>query len=282
MKSLSALFPKNLIAAIAAALAVAGATAAFADEPTVADSSAAEPSTIDVLAAEAQSIESSEIDSPAPVVTAVALLSRALDALPREKLGVTGTLTVRRQRGRVLAEKSFEMWLDYGAATPSATYEIKDSFGRVEDRLTLRRGEGDSAVIELVRGDPPEPAPVPALNARVGGTDLTWMDITLDFLWWKDATFEGEDSVKGRDCYVVVASPPEPIPGCIAVRLWLDKEVGFVMRAEQLDPQGEPSRRMWVQSVRQVKGRWIIGTMEIESLNGDHRTRLRMEDLLDP
>lgn len=220
--------------------------------------------------------------APSPL-SGAGLLARALEVLPREKIGMRGTLTVRRQRGKVLAEKNFTMWLDYGTDAPSATYEISDSFGRVEDRLVLRRSRGDAAArISLERGDPPEPAEAPALNARVGGTDLTWMDLTLDFLWWTDAKYEGEDSVKGRDCLVVVAAPPEPIPGCVAVRLWLDKEVGFVMRAEQLDPQGEPSRRMWVQSVRQVRGRWIIGTMEIESLNGDHRTRLKVEDWLEP
>ncbi len=222
-------------------------------------------------------------DGQSVAISATDLLSRALEVLPREKIGMTGTLTVRRQRGKVLSEKNFTMWLDYGTAEPCATYEISDSFGRVEDRLVLRRRAGDaSAKIELSRGDPPEQAATPTLNARVGGTDLTWMDITLDFLWWTDATYEGEDSVKGRDCFVVVAAPPEPIPGCIAVRLWLDKEVGFVMRAEQLDPQGDPSRRMWVQSVKQVRGRWIIGTMEIESLNSDHRTRLKVEDWLEP
>lgn len=262
MKPFQRFFPAALLSAIALAALVAAPPAALSDDDS--------PPTAYDGAGDARSFAS-------------ALLAHALAVLPHEKIGMTGTLTVRRQRGKVLAERDFTMWLDYGTDTPRATYEVRDAFGRVEDRLSLSRSSGEAAArIELVRGDPPEPAPTPPLNARVGGTDLTWMDITLDFLWWTDAIYEGEESVKGRDCHVVVASPPEPIPGCIAVRLWLDKEVGFVMRAEQLGPQGDPTRRMWVQSVRQVRGRWIIGTMEIESLGSDHRTRLKVEDWLQP
>ncbi|MGI6496180.1 MAG: outer membrane lipoprotein-sorting protein [Kiritimatiellia bacterium] len=205
------------------------------------------------------------------------LLANAIAVLPREPITLDGSLAVRRERGKVLAERNYRMTLDFGAVPPRAAYELRDAFGNLTERLEVTR-EGPVASLALFRGDPPEPAPTPALNARVSTTDVTWMDLTLDFLWWTDARCEGEDSVKGRDCYVVVAAPPEPIPGCTAVRLWLDKEVGFLLRAEQLDPQGEPSRRMWVRSVKQVRERWIIGTMEIDTVKSNHRTRLRVED----
>ena len=211
----------------------------------------------------------------------VSLLARAAAVLPREPVVLEGSLTVRKQRGKVLAERSYSMALDFGATPSRATYEVRDAFGRVADRLEVIR-DGAVATLSLFRGDPPEQAPAPALNARVAGTDVTWMDLTLDFLWWTDARCEGSESVKGRDCFVVVAAPPKEIPGCSAVRLWLDKEAGFLLRAEQLDPQGEPSRRMWVQGVKQMHERWIISIMEIESVKGSHRTRLRVEDWQTP
>ncbi len=216
-------------------------------------------------------------DLGAPAPSAAELLQTAVAILPREPLGLKGTLTVRRQRGQVLGEYRFVMQLDWGNATPRATYEVQDAFGRTLERLTVTRA-GGRAELALEQGDPLADAPPPSLAARVGGSDVTWLDLTLDFLWWTSARIEGQERLKGRDCDVLVVAPPEPIPGCSAVRLWIDRQAGFLLQAEQLDPQGAPSRRMWVRSIKEIRERWIIRDMEIETLKSDHRTRLHVED----
>jgi hypothetical protein len=221
---------------------------------------------------------SSVVVTDAPPATAAERLRIALAVLPQEPIKIEGTLTVRRQRGQTIAEHPYTIRLDWGRPDPSAVYEIRDGFGRTQERLTVTR-PGPRAVLKIETGDPLVAAPSPpTLAGRVSGTDLTWLDLTLDFLWWRDARIEGQESVRGRLCDIVVAQPPEPIPGCSAVRLWLDRQVGFLVQAEQLDPQGAPSRRMWVRSVKKIRERWIIRDMEIESLNSDHRTRLHVED----
>ena len=54
------------------------------------------------------------------------------------------------------------------------------------------------------------------------------------------------------------------------------------MQVEQLDPQGNPVRTMWVQRVKKVEDRWMIPEMEIETLNSGHRTRLFVDDVAAP
>ena len=54
------------------------------------------------------------------------------------------------------------------------------------------------------------------------------------------------------------------------------------MQAEQLDPQGNTVRRMWVQRVKKTGDRWMIRDMEIESLGSGHRTRLTVDDVSEP
>ena len=76
--------------------------------------------------------------------------------------------------------------------------------------------------------------------------------------------------------------PPGPVPGCSAVRIWVDRQWRCVMQVEQLDPQGSPVRTMWVQRVKKVEDRWMIPEMEIETLNSGHRTRLFVDDVAAP
>ena len=83
-------------------------------------------------------------------------------------------------------------------------------------------------------------------------------------------------------CHILLVSPPEPIPGCSAMRIWVDTALCCIMQAEQLDPQGKPVRKMWVQNVKKMDDRWMIRDMEIETLNSGHRTRLFVEDAVKP
>ena len=54
------------------------------------------------------------------------------------------------------------------------------------------------------------------------------------------------------------------------------------MRAEQLDPDGAPLRRMSVRNVRQFKERWFISELDVVAEKSDFRTRLFVDNLLTP
>ena len=49
------------------------------------------------------------------------------------------------------------------------------------------------------------------LVAPIEGTDISWMDLSLSFLWWPDAVLSGREDVKGRDCLVVDTFEPQGI-----------------------------------------------------------------------
>jgi hypothetical protein len=226
--------------------------------------------------------ESETNRAPDPVLTAAETLAACTANLPRERLLLNGTLSVRRQRGIVEAEHAFQLDLNWGAnpATATCNLSLPDSTTTVE-RVVMQRRGGRSQ-IALYGGPGLTLQPAPSLAGRVRGTDMTWLDLTLDFLWWPDARFDGTGSILGRACDILVVSPPMPIPGCSAVRLWVDRRLHFLMQAEQLDPQGDPIRRMWVQRVRKINDRWMIRDMEIETIGGSHRTRLYVDDLKTP
>jgi hypothetical protein len=219
-------------------------------------------------------------------LTAAQILTACTKVIPTDRLLLKGTLTVRKQRGIVLAEFPYKLMLDWGAKTPCAECLLLDDAGTsLVQRAVMIRPVDKPAQIRLYSGPEQKPEESPIYSGRIRGTDMTWMDLTLDFLWWKDVRFDdtprGECRL-GRDCDILVVVPPGPLPGCSAVRLWIDRQWHCLMQVEQLDPQGEPVRRMWVQRVKKVEDRWMIPEMEIETLNSGHRTRLFVDEVASP
>jgi hypothetical protein len=220
-------------------------------------------------------------------LTAAQTLEACTRLIPSEPLLLKGSLTVRKLRGIVLMEQPFKLLMDWGASTPTAEVLLLDPAGTsLVERAVLARPAGQPAQIRLFEGPEQKPAAEPPSYAgRIRGTDMTWMDLTLDFLWWKDVRFDDKprgESRNGRACDILVAVPPWPIPGCSAVRIWVDRQLRCLMQVEQLDPQGNAVRKMWVQRVKKMDDRWMIRDMEIETLNSGHRTKLFVDDVSKP
>lgn len=113
-------------------------------------------------------------------------------------------------------------------------------------------------------------------EGRILGTDVTWSDITLDYLWWDDFSFDSElesESVHGQKCAVVVMKN-----GDRTVRVWVDRKTGALMQAEELSG-GRPVRRLWGTRIKKFGDRWMANVMEVETLGSGHRTKITVEDL---
>lgn len=214
-------------------------------------------------------------------MTATAMLANCVATLPRDPLELVGTLTVRKQRGIVVSEHPYRLAVDWGATPQHVQCALMDAAGKTQQCLTIVRRDG-LPDLELRSGPALEKQPMPALSARVLDTDMSWLDLTLDFLWWKDVQREGEGSVLGRTCDILFARPPTPIPGCSGVRIWLHRENGFLMQAEQLDPDGKPLRRMSVRSLEKFNDRWFISELDVVAEKSDFRTRLFVKNVLTP
>lgn len=211
-------------------------------------------------------------------VSGAALLEASLARLPLEPVAMCGWISMRRPRGIVSKELDFKVELHWGGEPPLARYTVSERGGEVlEQVVAVRRGER----VELARlvGARLEPAPAPEWNERIQGSDVTWLDVSLGFLWWKDPRLVGEDTVKGRLCDVLEVVPPEPVPDCARVRLWLDRETAMLLKAEELDFEGQLNRQLWVRSARKMGERWMIGDLEVETRGSGHRTRLHIQDL---
>lgn len=115
-----------------------------------------------------------------------------------------------------------------------------------------------------------------ASSASVLGTDVNVSDITLEYLWWDDFSFdetkEGE-TVNGQVCAVVVLKKGERL-----VRVWVDRKTGALMQAEEYEGD-KAVRRLWGTRIKKFGERWMANVMEVETLGSGHRTKITVETL---
>ena len=121
----------------------------------------------------------------------------------------------------------------------------------------------------------PPSSPVPRPPSLLG-TDVTWSDLTLDYLWWDDVSFDAEregETVHGQVCAVVVMKK-----GGRTVRVWVDRKTGALMQAEELG-DGKTVRRLWGTRIRKFGERWMANVLEVEMIGSGHRTKITVEEM---
>ena len=133
-----------------------------------------------------------------------------------------------------------------------------------------------NSVTRLTVDGTPFQAPSTTHQAPILGTDVTWSDLTLDYLWWDDFAFDAEkdgESVHGQTCAVVVMRKDGR-----EVKVWVDRKTGALMQAEELSG-GKPVRRLWGTRIRKFGERWMANVLEVETIGSGHRTKITVETL---
>jgi len=157
----------------------------------------------------------------------------------------------------------------------------RKGISQAEHDYVLTRKTGQTAL--QIDGQPYAPPPASSeprtSNLKpqtILGTDVTWSDLTLDYLWWDDFAFdekrEGE-SVHGQVCAVVLLKK-----GVRTVRVWVDRKTGALLQAEEL-ADGKTVRRLWGTRIKKFGERWMANVLEVETVGSGHRTKITVEEL---
>jgi hypothetical protein len=207
------------------------------------------------------------------------LRESVITRLPAECLDITGKITVRRRHGIVIRELGFAVYLDLGGNPPLARYTLFDRLGNALERLAIKRPEGKETSYEYSAGSDLSPAALPDLGRPVQDTDINWIDLTLSFLWWKDWSIRGTETIMGRKCFVVEVPAGDSGADYSRAVLWIDAEMHMLLQAEGYDRAGKIARRIWVRSLKKIGDRWMIKDMEAQGAPAVHRTRIRIEEV---
>lgn len=190
------------------------------------------------------------------MISILASLMIATNATPRDlvmncrtmipaNVELEGRIILRNRRGIVQSEYD---------------YVLKRNNGKTD--LQLKDDDGKMVPFEK--------------EGRILKTDVTWSDLTLDYLWWDDFSFDKEretESVHGQKCAVVVMKKGER-----TVRVWVDRKTGAMMQAEEFSGE-KPLRRLWGTRIKKFGNRWMANVMEVETIGSGHRTKITVEKM---
>jgi len=148
---------------------------------------------------------------------------------------------------------------------------------QAEHAYVLTRKTGQTSLqIDGKPYAPPASSQAPQPSQTLLGTDVTWSDLTLDYLWWDDVSFdaarEGE-TVHGQVCAVVVLKKDGR-----TVRIWVDRKTGALLQAEELEGD-HTVRRLWGTRIKKFGDRWMANVLEVETVGSGHRTKITVEEL---
>ncbi len=208
-----------------------------------------------------------------------ALLEECLARMPVERVFLAGTLNMRRRYGVTITNCAFEVAADYRTPALETDYRLANpATGATLLAARTRRDPVRGLVVERTDGAPP-PA---SAGEPILGTDVTWFDVGVDFVNWRNPALAGEDRLKGRVCDLLDVEPPSPVPGCAKARLWIDRAQKVVLQAAQMDEAGRAVRKLWIRAVQKVDEHWIFKDLEVETAGTGHRTRLHFEHVSFP
>ena len=214
----------------------------------------------------------------------VDVLRACREMLPMKPVELKGSMILRNRRGIVSREYDYALVMRRTVDVTLLTIHLmpRGETNRLASVTISRRGAQPPA-IRMTKADSPDVIAVKSQLDRVMETDVTWLDLTFDFLWWTDAVYEAEregESVHGQKCSVILVKPPAAIPGLAGVHLWVDRKTGCMMQAEQLDEKMKPMRRLWGTRVKKLDGeRWMVSVLEVETLGSRHRTKITVDSL---
>lgn len=142
---------------------------------------------------------------------------------------------------------------------------IRYTFSNPPEVLQLKLGPKNSQ-LELMKDASTKSFSLARLQEKIGGTDVTFADLALRFLYWPNPQFISSDSVRTRACWKLRLHPPDKDAQYSTVVLWVDQESGAIMRMEAYNWQNRLAKRFEVVSAQKIDGRWFLKQMRIEAM----------------
>lgn len=120
---------------------------------------------------------------------------------------------------------------------------------------------------EVVSGSDAE-VPPERYGQQIRGTDVTYDDLSMRFLYWPDARIiRDTDVLKGRATWLIRARNPDGRGAYSTVDIWIDKGSGGLMKMQGYNAQGRPVRRFEVLHGKKMDDVWMVDEMRVETID---------------
>ena len=141
---------------------------------------------------------------------------------------------------------------------PTVRYQFD---GKPPTTLQVQYDTDGSRLEESSGGSTEKLTPV-NFDKKILGTDLSYEDLALRFVYWPKATLLGEDTFELRKVWRTQYS---------SVNLWVDKESGALLKAEAYnwDNPSKLVKRFQVNGGQKLEGKWYLKEMRIENIDSE-------------
>jgi len=107
---------------------------------------------------------------------------------------------------------------------------------------------------------------------------VTFEDLAMEFLYWDDASYIGDDFLRTRTVWKIRVRPGGRQSSYDEVVLWIDKKTYALMRVEGYN-NGRLSKKMEVLEIQQLPETWALKRMRMEAY--DERGKVRQRSYLE-
>jgi len=144
--------------------------------------------------------------------------------------------------------------------------KISYLFENPSQEILLGLGE-DASTLQERRGGRTQPVSPARFDDPVRGGLLTYEDLAMRFLYWKNPKLLGEERVGPSNAYKLEVPAPPSATEYGAVCVWVDKSRGALMKIEGFDREGRLSKKFTVVTVQQIDGQWMLKQMRVERMD---------------
>jgi hypothetical protein len=153
--------------------------------------------------------------------------------------------------------------------------KISYLFENPTQEILLGLGE-DASTLEERKGGKTKPVAPARFDDSVRGGLLTYEDLAMRFLYWKNPKLLGEEKIGPSETYKIEIPAPHSATEYGVVRVWVDKAQGALMKIEGYDRQGQLSKKFTFVTVQKIEGQWMLKQMRVERVDPTtHKVALR-------
>jgi hypothetical protein len=224
------------------------------------------------------------------------IAQKLLDQQPTESFTNTGALQIRGAKGErsnvpvkceVIAPATNSNWLsiyEANATNQSVRLVVIHGANQMNEYFCFT----NSAEQIPILGDipmlghlfPSHQLTGDQIMASFAGSDFWICDLGLEFLHWPEQKVLRGDTARGQLCKVLESTNPNPSTnGYSRVLCWIDNETLGIVEAEAYDAKGKKLKEFYPKDFQKDKatGQWQVGSMEIDNVQTDSRTRLELD-----
>jgi len=135
------------------------------------------------------------------------------------------------------------------------------------NRFHVRLGKNDIDLFEVGDSGKTTAFPAKKLSEPIGGSDLTYEDLALRFLYWNTGKIVGEEKIGIHDCYKIRITNPTGKGKYDIVYVWAHKKYHALIQVLGYNNAGQPLKSFKITSIMKVGKFHTIKQMRIDTMD---------------